>query len=121
MLLTASVVRVSDHLHKLSAGSCVITKYPKHAACHHLDVGFIDTASSHALVLALDDNGNSARLQYLVNTIGNLCGQLLLNLQSFRVGLDNSNQLTNTDDFRAWNIGNMRLTNDRCYVVLTVG
>ena len=78
--MLVSGVRISNHLHKLSAGSRVVTECSDHAAGHHFDIGFVYTTSRHALVLGFDDNGNAARFQGVINAIGDLCGQFLLNL-----------------------------------------
>lgn len=66
------------------------------------------------------DHGNAAWLKGLLNGIGDLSGQCLLNLQALSIDLDNPGELANADNASARQVGDMSLTDDRHDMVLAV-
>ena len=63
------------------------------AGCHHRDIGLAHSARRHALVPRVDEDGDTARLQCLLNAVGDLRGQCLLRLQALRETVANTRQL----------------------------
>ena len=58
-----------------------------------VDAGLVHAARGHALVRRLDDHGDAARLQHLLQRVGDLRRQLLLDLQALGIDLDHAREL----------------------------
>src|SRR5215831_17964026 len=73
---------VADDRKKLAPGRGIGPEAAEHAARYHAHAGLVDTARGHALVSGIDDDADAARLQHLLDRVGDLGGQLLLDLES---------------------------------------
>ena len=57
------------------------------------------------MVGRLDDHPDALGLQHVLDRVGNLSGQTLLDLKPLGLGLDYARQLGDADDTRIWHIG----------------
>ena len=73
---------------------------------------------NHATLTAAIDHGHALRLQVLLNRIGDLLGQLLLNLQTLGVDVDDASQLAQPDHAPIGNVSHVRLADKRQEVML---
>src|SRR5271157_1360738 len=87
---------------------------------HHHYTGLVHAAGRHALMCRLDDHGNTLGLQHLVESIGNLRGHLLLDLQALGVDVDEPCEFRDADDPFVRQVGDMHLADDRSDVVLAM-
>ena len=65
-------------------------------------------------------HGNTARLQGILNGIGDLSGHPPLNLKAFGKHVDDARELADTNNTPFRQVGDMRLANDRPDVVLAM-
>ena len=65
----------------------------QHAAGDHGHPGLVDATGGHALVCGLDHHGDTARLQHLLDRVGDLRGELLLDLQALGIALHHPGEL----------------------------
>jgi hypothetical protein len=71
-------------------------------------------------VAGLDDDRDAARLQHVVDRVGDLRRQLLLDLQPARIGIHDPRKLADADDAPVRQIGDVRAPDDRHHVVLAM-
>ena len=85
----------------------------RHAALVH-------AARGHAFVRGLDHHADAARLQHVVDAVGDLRGHLFLHLEAARIGLDHARQLADADDLAVGQVADVRAADDRRHVVLAM-
>src|SRR5438445_785639 len=95
--LQSSNRRTSYHGQELAPSLAIVAEGAQHAAGHHGDVGLVHAARGHALVRRLDDHGDAARLQDLLQRVGDLGRELLLDLQAIGIGVDHAGELADAD------------------------
>src|SRR5882672_3420763 len=105
--------RPTDHGQEFAAGLAVVAEGAQHAAGHHGDVGLVHAARGHALVRRLDDDGDATRLQDVLQGVGDLRRELLLDLQAVRIGVDHSGELADAYHALVRQIADMHLADDR--------
>ncbi len=71
-------------------------------------------------MIRLDHHRHPARVQHLLDGIGDLRCQLLLNLKPLGIGIHHAGQLGNADDAPARQIRHMRPPHDRHHMVLAM-
>ena len=71
-------------------------------------------------MLRVDEDGDTARLQRLLNAVGDLRGQRLLRLQALRETVENARQLRNADDAPVGHVGDMRHAQNGHHVMLAM-
>src|SRR6266576_1579781 len=79
----------------------------------------LDAAHHHAEMPRLDHHANSLRFDRLLDRLGNLSGQPLLNLEPPRENLNQPRNLAETNDFSIRNISHVYLAEEWQHVVLT--
>ena len=72
------------------------------------------------MVQRLDDDADAVRLEHLVDGVGDLRGQLLLDLQAPGVDLDHAGELADADHAAAWHVGDFGVADDRRHVMLAM-
>src|SRR5712692_3324551 len=78
----------ANHLHELGARALVVPKGAQHAGGHGQAARLLDPAHLHAEMPGLDHDANSERADDLLQALGDLAGQPLLELQAAGVDLD---------------------------------
>src|SRR5690349_22453371 len=58
--------------HELGARRAVVAEHAEHGAGDHGDAGLAHPARGHAAVLGLDDDGDAARQEHVVDGVGDL-------------------------------------------------
>jgi hypothetical protein len=117
---TFEILAHSDIGKEFGSDPRVVTEGPQHLSGCHRNVRFANIAGRHAIVLCLNDNGNSVGLEDPVDRVGDLRGHLFLDLKTTGIDLDNSGQLADADDVPAGQISHMGLAGDRRHMVLAV-
>jgi hypothetical protein len=79
-----------------------------------------DPDRSAALVRRLADDGHAARLQDLLQRVGDLRRQLLLDLQAMGIGIDHTGELADADHALVRQVADMNPADDRHHVMLAV-
>ena len=101
--------------------SCGLSrKHPSIRLVTRLGVRLVHAARRHAVVDRLDDDADAVRLEHLVDRIGDLRGELLLDLQAPGIDLDHARELADADHAAARNIGHAGVADDRRHVVLAM-
>ena len=72
------------------------------------------------MVGRLDDHPDALGLQHVLDRVGDLSGQTLLDLKPLGLGLDYARQLGDADDTRIWHIGDPSTADDWRDVVLAM-
>ena len=80
----------------------------------------MDAARGHALVRGLDHHGDAAGLQHLLDGVGDLGGELFLDLQPLGVGFHDAGELADADDAAVRQVGDVGAADDRHHVVLAM-
>src|SRR5689334_11237685 len=78
---------------KLLSRRRVVPKGPEHAARHHRNPVLAYSTARYAGVRGFDDHPNAARVQDLVDGVGDLRRQPLLHLKTAGEGVDNPREL----------------------------
>ena len=105
---------------QLPAGARVVAEGAQHATGHHRHPRLVDPARGHALVLRLDDHRHAARIEHLLDRVGDLRGQLFLDLQPLGIGVDQPGQLADAHHAPVRQIGHVGAPDDRHHVVLAI-
>ena len=84
------------------------------------DILMVYAAGRHALVLCIDEDRHTRRLERFSNAIGNLSRHGFLRLQAFAENLDHTSDLRDANDLMGRHISDMSFAKDRYHVVLTM-
>ena len=68
----------------------------------------------------LDDNSDALRPQYIVDRVGDLNREFLLDLEASAKRVDHTSQLADAHDPGVWQVCNMRAPHDRHHVMFAV-
>ena len=79
---------------------------------------FLDAAHHHAQMAGLDDHADALRLDGVLDRLGDLRGQALLNLQAAREDFDEARNFAQADHFSVGDVGHVHLAKKRQQVVL---
>src|SRR6185295_2086375 len=90
---------------KLLTGHWVFPEATKHATRHQVRIVLVYAARRHAMMRRLDDHTDAVRLEDVVDGIGYLRRHLLLDLQSLRIGFNDTRKLGDADDPARRHIG----------------
>jgi hypothetical protein len=101
-------------------GTCpgVVFKSAQKTGGLHDRVLFLNAPHHHAKMFRFDDDGHTGRLKTIHERLGDLCGKILLDLQTARVDIDDAGDLGEANDFSIWNVGHMRAANEREQMML---
>ena len=90
----ASLLRRDRHAQKLLPRRRIVAEAAEHAARHEVGAVLVHAARRHAVVRGLDDDADPLRLEHVVDRVGDLRRQLLLDLQPpFGIDLDDAREL----------------------------
>ena len=106
---------------KLLACSRVLAKGAQHAARHHRDPVLANAAGRHTGVGGLNDNRHSAGPEHLVDRVGDLGREPLLDLQPPCIGVDDARELRDTHNTASRQVADVHGALNGCHVVLTAG
>src|SRR5215207_1012912 len=106
---------------KLLACGWVLTKGAQHAARHHRDPVLANAAGRHTGVGGLDDDRHSTRLEHLVDRVGDLGREPLLDLQPPCIGIDDARELRDSHNTAPRQVADVHGALNGCHVVLTAG
>ena len=98
----------------------MVPERAQHAAGDHGHAGAVHAARAHALVTGLQDHRDAVRLQHVVDGVGDLRSQALLDLQPARVHVHHPGQLADPHHATARQVGDVGAADDRHHVVLAV-
>ena len=87
-----------DEAHRLAPGRGVVAEDAADGGGHRGRPGLADAAHRHAQVLGLDDHEHAARLEDVVECVGDLAGHPLLHLRAPGVDVDQPGQLRQPGD-----------------------
>src|SRR5205823_136268 len=93
-----TVLRAVDELQGFVAGGHAVAELPLHRRSDGDGAGLAHAAHRHAEVLGLDDDEHTPRLQRLLDLLGDLGREPLLDLGPPREGVDQAGQLGQTGD-----------------------
>ena len=96
----------------------VVTETAKHAASDQIRIGFAHSACGHAMVRSPDEDAYSARLEYIVDDVGNLGCEFFLDLQAFGESFNNPGEFADAHHAPIGHVSNPRPSQDRCHVML---
>jgi hypothetical protein len=80
----------------------------------------VHAARGHALVAGIDHHRDAARLQHLLQGVGDLRRHLLLDLQPLGIAVEQPRQLADPDHAMVRQIGDVRAADDRRQVMLAM-
>src|SRR6185437_2821329 len=110
----------ADHRQHLASRAGVVAEGAEHPAGYHGHARLVDAARCHALVRRLDHHRDAARLQHVLNGVGDLRRQLLLDLQALGIGVHHPGELADADDAGARKVGDVGTADDRAEMVLAM-
>src|SRR5436309_4666624 len=104
---------VVDELERFVAGGHAVPELAPHGRGHRERSRLADAPHRHAQVLGLDDHEHAPRLQAVVDLVGDLRGEALLDLWPLRERVDQAGQLGEPGDPAVLirDVGHVRLTN----------
>src|SRR5438552_974891 len=108
----------AHQVEELGSGARVAAEGAEHARGHHVAARRLDPPHLHAQVARLHDDTDTPGGERLVERLGDLPGQLLLELQAVREDLDEARDLAQTDDLAIWQITHVDVPEERQHVVL---
>src|SRR5208337_2168287 len=109
-----------DQRQELGACRRLVAERAEHAARDEVGAALVDAAADHAMVRRLDDHGDPARVQHLLDGVGNLRRQALLDLQAFGEDLDHAGELRDPDDPAVRKVADPHPADDRRDVMLAM-
>src|SRR5580704_16896784 len=112
-------VRV-DERQELLPGLGLIAKHAQHPAGDKVGATLADAPVDHAMMRGLDHDGDPARFQDLLDRVGDLRGEPLLDLQPLGEDLDHARQLGDTHHPFVGNIADPHPADDRRDMVLAM-
>ena len=92
----------------------------EHAAGDEIGAALVDAAADHAMVGRLDDHRHPARIEHLLDGVGDLRRQPLLDLQALGEDLDHPGELRDADDPAVGEIADPDPADDRRDVMLAM-
>src|SRR5438445_5407241 len=90
----------------------------QHGRRHSRGVLLLDTAHHHAEVARLNDHADTLGLDDFLDSLCDLGGEALLDLQAAREEFDQPWNFAEADDFAVRNVGHVHLSEERQHVVL---
>ena len=108
----------AEQIDKFGAGGVALHKQPREGRRGGARFLFLDAAHHHTHMLRLDNHRHAKRVQRLLNAVFDLVGEPFLNLQAARVGIDNAGNLAQARYVAVWNVGHVRLAEERQHMVL---
>lgn len=102
-------------------GGQIFAECAEHPARHHRDPVLAYAAGGHAAVRRLHDDADPARLEDLIDGVGDLCRQPLLHLEPARERVHDAGELRDADDPVTGQIADMHSSADCRHVVLAAG
>jgi len=109
-----------DEPQELAARGRVFQENPRQLARRRPRMWLAYAAVAHTEVSRLNNHRDAQRLEMLLNAVGDLCGQLLLHLESLGKDLHNFRQFRETDNASARDVGNVCLADKRNHVMFAV-
>jgi hypothetical protein len=103
-LVLSSSSRGKEFLAKLR----VVAEAAEHAAGDQIGVVLVHAACSHAVMRRPYDDADAQRLEHIIDSVGNLRGQLFLDLQALGVGFNDAGKLADADHAAIRNVGYAR-------------
>src|SRR5437763_5683978 len=110
-----------DRREKLGARFDARAERSQHASSHHADLRLVNASCSHAFMRGLDHHANAERLEHDVETLGDLGGHFLLDLEPLGIDVNEPNELGNANNTIARKIADMHAADDWCDMVLAMG
>src|SRR5712692_7215863 len=115
---TSRVLGAADQLQELGAGACVLAEGAEHAGRDHLTPWLLHAAHLQAQVPSLDHDSHSPGRDRLVQSLRDLVGHALLQLQAVGEGADDARNLAQADDLPLRQIADVAAAEERQHVVL---
>src|SRR4051812_10948048 len=108
------------HSEKFLAGQRPVAKAAEHAAGYKVGVRLVHTSRRHAVMRWLDNDADTLWFQHGVDGVGDLGGQLFLNLEAPGIDVDDARPLADANHAAIWNVGHPGPADDRRHVVLAM-
>ncbi len=103
------------------AGDRVVPEYTQHGGGLHLGVLLFHAPHHHTEVLGLNNDPHSFGPGEFHHRIGNLGGEVFLNLQAPGKDIDDTRHFGQTNHFAVRDLGHVTLTDKRQHMVFTHG
>ena len=100
--------------------SGLVAEHAEHAARDEVGAALVDAAADHAMVGRLDHHRHALGIQHLLDRVGDLRGQALLDLQPLGEDLDHPRELRDADHPLVGDIADPGAPDDRRDVMLAM-
>src|SRR5712691_9721414 len=103
---------------KFRARAGVILERTKQTGSLHHRILLFDAAHHHAKMFRFYHHRDTRRLQARHERLGDLSGEIFLNLQTPRINIDNPRHFGEANDFSVWNVSDVRAPDEWQQMVL---